>query len=71
MRISAGILKGRLVLAPEGRDVRPTSAKVRESIFDTLQGEVKGCMGLGPEIVHGQVPDVWWITVVRWLVGVR
>lgn len=43
MRISAGILKGRLVLAPEGRDVRPTSAKVRESIFDTLQGEVKGC----------------------------
>ena len=43
MRISSGILKGRNVLAPEGRDVRPTSAKVRESIFDTLQGEVKGC----------------------------
>lgn len=43
MRISAGILKGRNVLAPEGRDVRPTSAKVRESIFDTLQGDVEGC----------------------------
>lgn len=42
MRISAGILKGKNVLAPEGKDVRPTSAKVRESIFDTLQSKVEG-----------------------------
>ena len=42
MRISAGKLKGRNILAPEGREVRPTSAKVRESIFDSLQAQVGG-----------------------------
>ena len=36
MRIVAGKLRGRKIEAPEGRDVRPTSDRVRESLFDIL-----------------------------------
>jgi 16S rRNA (guanine966-N2)-methyltransferase len=37
MRITAGRLKGRALAAPEGRDVRPTSDKVRQAIFNILE----------------------------------
>ncbi|MBN1114751.1 MAG: 16S rRNA (guanine(966)-N(2))-methyltransferase RsmD [Oligoflexia bacterium] len=36
MRITAGFLKGREVLCPSGRTVRPTSSKSREGIFSVL-----------------------------------
>jgi 16S rRNA (guanine966-N2)-methyltransferase len=36
MRIVAGRLKGRLLRAPESRAIRPTSERLRESIFDIL-----------------------------------
>jgi len=36
MRIISGKFKGRRLLAPEGRDVRPTSDRARESIFNIL-----------------------------------
>jgi 16S rRNA (guanine966-N2)-methyltransferase len=36
MRIIAGQYRGRGLSAPKGRDVRPTSDKVRESIFSIL-----------------------------------
>jgi len=36
MRITGGIARGRHLAAPRGRDVRPTSDKVREAIFDRL-----------------------------------
>ena len=32
---------------------------------------MKGYMGLGPETVRSLVPDVRWVTVVRWIMGVR
>ncbi len=41
LRIIAGEFKGRRINAPKGRAVRPTSDRVRESIF-ALLGEVKG-----------------------------
>ncbi len=37
MRITAGRLKGRPLLAPEGLKVRPTSDKVRQAIFNVLE----------------------------------
>lgn len=37
MRIIAGTARGRKLSAPEGRDVRPTSDKVRGAIFNALQ----------------------------------
>jgi 16S rRNA (guanine966-N2)-methyltransferase len=36
MRIVSGQYRGRRLAAPRGRDVRPTSDKVRESIFNIL-----------------------------------
>ena len=36
MRIVGGDFRGRRLVAPEGRDVRPTSDRARESIFNIL-----------------------------------
>ena len=38
MRIIAGRLKGRRLVAPEGLDVRPTSDGLRETLFNVLGG---------------------------------
>ena len=37
MRITAGRLKGRPLLAPSGLNVRPTSDRVRQAIFNVLE----------------------------------
>jgi 16S rRNA (guanine966-N2)-methyltransferase len=37
MRIVAGLYRGRALLVPKGRDLRPTSDKVRGAIFNALQ----------------------------------
>src|SRR6187402_501505 len=36
MRIVAGTFRGRRLAAPRGRDVRPTSDRVREALFSML-----------------------------------
>lgn len=36
MRITGGTLRGRILEAPQGRDIRPTSDKVRLAIFNML-----------------------------------
>ena len=38
MRITAGEWRGRKLTAPEGDDVRPTSDKVRQAVFNILGG---------------------------------
>jgi 16S rRNA (guanine966-N2)-methyltransferase len=42
MRIISGKSKGRTVSHDTSGDLRPTSAKVREAIFDILQSTIKG-----------------------------
>ena len=42
MRIISGISKGRKLLPPKGKALRPTSDRVKESIFNILGSEVKG-----------------------------
>ena len=46
MRIVGGRLRGRVLQAPASRDIRPTSERLRESIFDILthrhEGVVEG-----------------------------
>ena len=37
MRIVAGSLKGRAILAPEGQNTRPTSDRARQAIFNVLE----------------------------------
>ena len=36
MRVVAGSLRGRIIVAPEGRDTRPTTDRVREAMFNAL-----------------------------------
>ncbi len=42
MRIIAGEARGRQIIAPEGRNTRPTLDRVRENIFNMLQPDVPG-----------------------------
>ena len=42
MRIVGGRLRGRVLQAPASREVRPTSERLRESIFDILTHRHKG-----------------------------
>lgn len=42
MRIAGGTLKGRELKSPKGGKTRPTSSKVRESLFNILQNEIEG-----------------------------
>jgi 16S rRNA (guanine(966)-N(2))-methyltransferase RsmD len=49
MRIIAGEWKGRRLVAPKGRGVRPTLDMVREAVFDVL----------GPRAVDAQVLDLF------------
>lgn len=37
MRIVAGSLKGRAIIAPEGQNTRPTSDRARQAIFNVLE----------------------------------
>lgn len=42
MRIISGTSKGRKLVAPRNRSIRPTSDRVKESIFNILGGGIKG-----------------------------
>lgn len=44
MRVVAGSLRGRSIVAPEGRDTRPTTDRVREAMFNALtsSGSIEG-----------------------------
>lgn len=49
MRIIAGIHKGRRLHAPKGRELRPTSDRVREALFSII----------GTRIMHAMVLDLY------------
>ncbi len=42
MRIVAGRFRGTAIAAPRGYDIRPTSDKVREAVFNILTHSIKG-----------------------------
>lgn len=42
MRIITGIAKGRAILAPEGLNTRPTSDRVKESLFNIIAKNIHG-----------------------------
>jgi 16S rRNA (guanine(966)-N(2))-methyltransferase RsmD len=69
MRIVAGEWRGRRLVAPKGRGVRPTLEMVREAIFDTLGPRVAGsrvldlfagCGALGLEALSRGASHVTW-----------
>lgn len=44
MRIVAGDFKGRKIETPFGKDIRPTSEKVKEAVFSILYGDIDGAV---------------------------
>ena len=46
VRIIGGSAGGRYISTPKGRDTRPTSSIVRESLFNVLSGSVSGAVAL-------------------------
>ena len=42
MQIIGGTLKGRRLIGPGSDDIRPTSARLRETLFDVLMNDVRG-----------------------------
>ncbi|MBR1990391.1 MAG: 16S rRNA (guanine(966)-N(2))-methyltransferase RsmD [Firmicutes bacterium] len=44
MRIITGDFKGRRLEMPEGKDIRPTTEKVKEAIFSIIAGNVPGAV---------------------------
>ncbi len=49
MRIVAGLCRGRKLTPIQGRDIRPTSDRVREALFNIL----------GPQVHHARVLDLF------------
>ena len=58
MRIVAGRLKGRRLLVPKGRDIRPTADRTRQALFDLLEhGHLRA--GGGSAVVDAVVLDAF------------
>lgn len=45
MRIIAGIYRGKKLFTPESNDVRPTSDRARESVFNIINSKISGSWG--------------------------
>jgi len=58
MRIIAGKHRGRALIAPAGREVRPTSSRARESLFNILAHSGLGEDGASP-IIGARVLDAF------------
>ena len=43
MRVIAGKARRLPLVSPEGRDTRPTTDRIKETLFNILQDEVPGC----------------------------
>ena len=42
MRIITGLARGKRLVTPAGREVRPTPERVKEAVFSALQFEIEG-----------------------------
>ncbi len=43
MRVIAGTYRSRLLLAPKGTETRPTSDRLRETLFNVIASNIAGC----------------------------
>jgi 16S rRNA (guanine966-N2)-methyltransferase len=55
VRITGGLARGRILMSPKGVNIRPTSDKVREAIFNIIGQDLSGMRVL----VFLQVLAVW------------
>lgn len=55
MRVIAGTLRGRKLLTPEGMDTRPTTDRIKETLFNILQDRIPGARFLDLFAGSGQI----------------
>lgn len=55
MRVITGTARGKRLLSPEGYDIRPTSDKVKESVFSAIQFDIEGAKVLDLFAGSGQL----------------
>lgn len=55
MRVITGIARGRRLISPEGYDVRPTTDKVKESVFNIIQFDLPDAVVLDLFAGSGQL----------------
>lgn len=71
MRITGGTARGRLVCSPEGREVRPTGAKVRQALFNILGPRIAGarfldiCAGSGLMGIEALSRGASWLVSIE------
>lgn len=56
MRIIAGKHRGRRIESPEGKDIRPTTSRTREAVFNIL---AHGTFGQEQSPLYGRVADIF------------
>ncbi|SDY92383.1 16S rRNA (guanine(966)-N(2))-methyltransferase RsmD [Tindallia californiensis] len=70
MRVISGVAKGHKIKAPKGDQVRPTTDRVKESVFNTIQHKVisstvidlfAGSGGLGIECISRGAAHVYFV----------
>ena len=55
MRVITGTARGKRLLSPDGNDIRPTSDKVKESVFSAIQFDIEGASVLDLFAGSGQL----------------
>ena len=69
MRVISGKFRGRKLVCPEGLDVRPTTDRVKENLFNLLQFRIQdsvvldlfsGSGALGIEAISRGAKEVWF-----------
>ncbi|MBI5745770.1 MAG: 16S rRNA (guanine(966)-N(2))-methyltransferase RsmD [Nitrospirae bacterium] len=71
MRVISGIARGRKIRAPKGMELRPTSDRVKESLFNIIRDRVEGCRfldlfsGTGNIGIEAISRGAAWVTFVE------
>lgn len=70
MRVIAGTCRSLPLITPEGEDTRPTTDRIKETLFNMIQGEIPGCIfydffsgsgGIGIEALSRGAKHVYFV----------
>ncbi len=77
MRVIAGNYRGRRILSPEGKNIRPTSDRTKEAVFNIIQWDIEdsvfvdlfsGCGGMGIEAISRGAGKVLFSDIDRYAI---
>ncbi len=77
MRVIAGNYRGRRIISPEGKNIRPTSDRTKEAVFNIIQWDVEdsvfidlfsGCGGMGIEALSRGAERVFFSDIDKYAI---